>query len=180
MGLIAAGGIGSGMIGSGAIASGHLASGFATVLAGTLSLTTEEVISGVCAVNVSQSGLLRVAMASVSGRMPAIGIVSDNVASGVVANIQRVGTVQFTSGMADFSGWLGKTVWVGRSGQVVQWSGSWNSGGLNTASGGDFIQRLGVAVNSGSVIFTVDQTMIQTQLLGVTALTDVADRQFGV
>ncbi len=143
-------------------------------------LVTEEIISGVRAVCISQSGNLRIAMASVSGRMPAIGVVFDNVLSGINANVYSQGLFQFTSGLADYSGYLGKTVWVGRSGSVVQWSGSFNSGGLNMASGGDFIQRLGFAVNSGAAVLNVSPHMAQTQLLGVIGLDDVADRQFGV
>lgn len=144
------------------------------------SLLTEEIISGVRAVMVSQSGQLRVAMASVSGRMPAIGIVADGVLSGIPANVYTQGMFQLSSGLADYSGCLGKPVWVGRSGHVVSWSGSFNSGGLNVLSGGDFVQRIGVAVTSGGFVVNVMGDVGQTQLLGVTAITDVENRAFGV
>ncbi len=195
----------SGDIGSGAI-TGQAMSGFYCVASGTLgtydaasgftaarsqlvaplfsgtswSLITEEIISGVRAVCISQSGNLRVAMASVSGRMPAIGVVVDNVLSGIRANVYSHGLIQFTSGLSDYSCWLGYAAWVGRSGQVVQWSGAFNSGGLNIASGGDFVQRAGVIINSGAVLIDVCHTMTQNQLLGVVDLIDVANRSFGV
>lgn len=112
---------------------------------------TEEIISGVRAVNISQSGKLRVAMAGVSGRMPAIGIVVDNVASGIQVDVWSVITYQNTSGMADYSGWVGGSVFVGRSGQVVTASGSWNSGGFIYTSG-DVLQAIGNSFNSGGIV----------------------------
>ena len=171
--------VGTYELGSGAVARGTQ---FVTPFhSGTAwSVLTEEIISGVRAVQLSQSGTLRQAMASVSGRMPAIGVVVDNVLSGIVANVYVHGAFQTTSGLADYSGYLGKPVWVGRSGQVVTWSGSFNSGGLLVASGGDFIQRLGIAYGSGAFLANVVIDMGQTQLLGVTAITDVNNRAFGV
>lgn len=143
-------------------------------------LLTGEVVSGCRAVSVSQSGFLQVAMASISGRMPAIGIVIDNVLSGLQANVYSHGDVQLTSGLADYSGYLGKPVWIGRSGQIVTVSGSFNSGGLNLASGGDFIQRAGVIINSGRFLIDICHTMLQNQLVGVVNYLDVANRNFGV
>lgn len=195
----------SGDIGSGAIA-GSLGGGFFNVASGTMgtydagsgtvvrasqyitpfqsgtswSLITEEIISGVRAVCISQSGTLRVAMASVSGRMPAIGVVVDGVLSGIPANVYTQGMFPLTSGLADYSGCLGKPVWVGRSGSVVTWSGSFNSAGFNVGSGGDFVQRLGFAVTSGGFVANVDVTMAQNQLLAVTSFADTLNRQFGV
>lgn len=117
-----------------------------------ISTITEETISGCRAVCLSQSGNLRIAMSSVSGRMPAIGMIIDNVASGIQANVRAFGATQFTSGMADFSGYLGKLIYVGRSGQIVTTSGSFNSGGLLS---GDITQPIGMIVNSGGVYFSV-------------------------
>src|SRR3990167_10633216 len=177
-------------IASGTITTGDFASGaiiraaqYVTPLqVGTSwTLATEEPISGVRAVSVSQSWQLRIAMASLSGRMPAIGIVVDNVASGSNANVYTQGSFQFSSGMVDFSGWLGKTVWVGRSGHLVQWSGSFNSGGLNIASGQDFLQRLGTIINSGSCVANVQPTMQQNQMVSLLAeYLDTLKNQFGV
>ena len=116
-------------------------------------MVTEENISGVRAVAVSQSGNLRVAMAAVSGRMPAIGIVIDNRLSGEAANVYTVGQYQFASGMANFSGYLGKKIWVGRSGNVAVLSGTWSSGGYLS---GDLGQGVGITFNSGNMIMSMD------------------------
>src|SRR5208282_1036996 len=107
----------------------------------------QETISGVVAVALSQSGNLLVAMASVSGRMPAIGVVVDNVASGIQANVYTAGIFSVTSGLADYSGYLGQTIYVGRSGQIVTTSGSFNSGGF---ASGDILQPLANPIASGT------------------------------
>ena len=143
-------------------------------------LISQETISGVKAVYISQSGTLGIAMASISGRMPAVGIVLDNVLSGIPVNVFTQGSFQLSSGMAHYSGWLGKPLFVGRSGQIVPTSGSWNSGGLSLGSGGDFVQRVATAVNSGAFLINVDATVAQTQLIGTTNIIDVANRGFGV
>ena len=104
---------------------------------------TSETISGVRAVSVSQSGYLQIAMASVSGRMPAVGVVIDNVASGSAAAVYKLGTIQYTSGLFTGIGFFGQPVWVGRSGHVAPMSGSFGSGGY---ASGDIGQKLGVVV----------------------------------
>jgi hypothetical protein len=146
---IQSGNIASGVIGGYNIASGYTPIFTAMFFSGTAATEiTEETISGVRAVALSQSGNIRVAMASVSGRMPAIGIVIDNVASGIQANVYTAGNFQFTSGMADYSGYLGLSLFVGRSGQIVTTSGSFNSGGF---ASGDVIQSMGIVNNSGQI-----------------------------
>lgn len=112
-------------------------------------LVTEEIISGVRAVNISQSGYLRIAMAAISGRMPATGIVIDNTLSGGAANVYTVGQYQFPSGMANFSGYVGHAIWVGNSGQIVVMSGSWASGGVFS---GGLAQKIGRTLNSGAIV----------------------------
>lgn len=175
-------------INSGDILRHHLGSGVspghvAIVRSGlsAVPLLTEEAISGVRAVQVSQSGRLRIAMASLSGRMPAVGVVFDNVASGLETTVYAVGPFQLSSGMADYSGWLGRTVFVGRSGQLVQWSGSFNSGGFSVASGADYVQRLGTILNSGAVLLNValhtEQWAVDSSL--EPQLTDSLHRRFG-
>jgi len=138
-GHLANGAVQSGTVGSGQLFTYHLASGatatasqFGLVFASgtTWNQITAESVSGVRAVSLNQSGALQIAMASVSGTMPAIGIVVDNALSGIQANVYMMGTFQFTSGLADYSGWLGQGLLVGRSGHVVTMSGSFNSGGL--------------------------------------------------
>ena len=177
---------GSGDVGSGAI-TGQAGAGYLTVASGTLgtydagsgmvaraanfvtplhsgaswTMITGEIISGVRAVQISQSGFLRIAMASLSGRMPMIGVVVDGVLSGISANVYTMGMFQLTSGMADYSGYVGRTVWVGRSGQIVQWSGSFNSGGFVVTSGTDIFQRIGVAANSGGIVLSVGTNLLQ-------------------
>lgn len=193
-GAIVAGVMGSGSVLSGNIASGqigtnHLGSGTVGRAANFLmplasgaawSMLTGEIISGGMAVKVSHSGFLEIAKASVSGKMPAIGCVFDNVLSGISANVYTAGLFQFASGMADYSGSVGRSVWVGRSGQIVPWSGSWNSGGLVTTSGGDLIQRLGVIANSGGVVLGLSQNVYQNQLLGTIDIIAIENRQFGI
>ena len=181
----------SGDIGSGAI-TGGASSGNYCVASGTLntydhssgtcvraanyvaplhsgtawSVITAENISGVRAVALDQSGHLVVAMASVSGRMPAIGIVSDGVLSGIPANVYTQGFIQHTSGLADYSGYLAKRLWVGRSGQITTLSGSWSSGGF---ASGDLGQPIGTAINSGAVLANVHPVEWSGGPLGVAA-----------
>jgi hypothetical protein len=165
-GNVQSGNIGNAAVTSGNIASGqigtyHFASGtIAPFAAGTLQAVsglgagfiTQEAISGVRAISITQSGHLQIAMASISGRMPAVGVVVDNVASGIQVNVYSFGQFQFTSGMADYSGYVGQQLFVGRSGQIVSVSGSWNSGGLLS---GDVTQPVGMSYNSGAVSFGV-------------------------
>lgn len=171
---IASGGLGSGAIGSGQIgtfqhASGAICSisqGVASIASGLPpTIITEEAISGVRCVNLSQSGNLRIAMAAVSGRMPAIGVVVDNVASGIQANVYTQGNILFTSGLFTGIGFFGDDVWVGRSGHLVPISGSFGSGGY---ASGDFGQKMGVAmaVGSGAVHLNVNSTIWSGNPLG--------------
>ena len=175
-GTIASGQVGWPHVSSGAIIATDTASGVAVrytapVYSGLSapSTITEEIISGVRAVSFSQSGNLRVAMASVSGRMPAVGVVIDNVASGIQANTFTLGIFQLTSGMADYSGYTGQLVYVGRSGQLVTSSGSFNSGGLLS---GDIVQTVGTVMNSGSPVISMESIppLVPTLVYG----TDIA------
>jgi hypothetical protein len=118
------------------------------VLPGTIS---EEAISGVRAINISQSGYARIAMAGVSGRMPAVGILAVNVASGVPlsalsgnALITR-GRVQTASGRIPTSG-FGLYLYVGMSGNLVRDVGF---------TSGMVAQRVGVIAGSGGMIVSV-------------------------
>jgi len=151
----------SGDIASGQLDTFHMASGAAATRATQirpvwtpqgLTAVTNEMISGFRAVAINPSGFITIAMAAVSGRMPAVGVVPENVVSGDPVTVMSVGPLPFTSGLADFSGYLGKRVWVGRSGQVTTISGSWSSAGF---ASGDFGQPLGVVQRSGTVIINV-------------------------
>lgn len=117
----------------------------------------EEPISGLRAVCISPSGNIRIAMAGVSGRMPAIGITPDNVASGISCNVFTAGDVQAVAGLVDFSGYIGLPIYVGRSGQIVTASGAWNSGGFQS---GDILQYIGVPGNSGAFFIDVSAPYI--------------------
>lgn len=154
---IGSGAIVSGLIASGQIGGRHFASGamitqaqwVASVYSGTpWSLVTAENVSGVRAVCVDQSGNIRVAMAAVSGRMPAVGVVIDNALSGIPANIYTDGLIFFTSGLFNGINHFGQPVWVGRSGQLSPISGSFDSGGY---ASGDIGQKLGVAVTQSGI-----------------------------
>ncbi len=160
---MASGSVASGNIASGQIETYALSSGTTVnraiftgpFVSGTSwTMLTEEIVSGTKAVCISQSGHLRVAMASVSGRMPAIGVVVDNVASGIQANVFSHGVFQTTSGMANYSGQLGQALYVGRSGHIVSMSGTFNSGGFLS---GDIYQRIGTAFNSGGVVIQLSE-----------------------
>lgn len=170
--LVASGGFQSGVIGSGTIGTYEHASG--AILASCVDLIpvnsgalenspaviTAEPVSGVRAVQIDTSGHIRIAMAAVSGRMPACGIVTDNVASGIRTNLRVAGFVQFpTAGSgqtADFSGQVGSRLWVGLSGQLLTASGAaWAGGGSGGWLSGAFTQALGVVANSGGAVYNV-------------------------
>jgi hypothetical protein len=163
-GAVMAGQMGSGAVQSGNVGSGQLGapehfssggiidraryvvpfqSGYTRI--GSGGAVTEENISGIRAVCMQVSGYLRVAMAGTSGRMPAVGIVMDNIASGGECTVFTDGVFQATSGLADYSGYLGQTLFVGRSGNIVTSSGSFNSGGLLS---GDIWQPIGTVVRT--------------------------------
>lgn len=146
----AGGSLTSGAVGQDKVASGLMIDDVAVLISGYNPLTsgmTEEAISGVRAVTISQSGNIRIAMASVSGRMPAVGVVIDNVASGIQCNVHQFCLFNPTSGLVEISGYGSQLLYVGRSGQIVTSSGSFNSGGLLS---GDVSQPVGYAVQDVS------------------------------
>ena len=103
------------------------------------------------AVCFNQSGNVIRAMASVSGRMPAVGWTNAGpYSSGSQMQIYVIGVGQTTN--TSFSGNFGQPVYVGRSGQIVVASGSFNSGGF---ASGDIIQQMGVAFASGLFMLNV-------------------------
>ena len=157
---VSSGAIGVNAVGSGAVLSGNIASGhvytphfssgatspFAANVnpfeesVGLLGGLTDERISGCRAVCLDVSGRVLIAMAGLSGRMPAVGVVNQNHEAGERPVIVSVGGVLAASGLNNYSGQIG-TVYVGRSGHLVTASGSWNSGGFVS---GDVIQPVGV------------------------------------
>jgi len=128
---------------------------------------TAEAISGAVAVALNQSGQAIIAMAAVSGRMPAVGITvaGVNTLSGQsIAVVQMGGANQYSTTVANYSGYIGKRVWVGRSGQITTISGTFSSGGF---ASGDFGQSIGIIANSGAIWYNVDSTMFSGGPLGM-------------
>src|SRR5216683_3504444 len=97
-GAVQSGNIASGQVGTYAFGSGATATramGLSPIYSGSfLTVVTEETVSGVRAVHISPSGNVRIAMAAVSGRMPAIGAVFENVLSGIQCNVYIGGAIQ--------------------------------------------------------------------------------------
>lgn len=120
---------------------------------------TEETISGIRAVHLTTSGTLRIAMASVSGRMPSIGIAVDNALSGLELNVYTYGRVPVSASGAYLfgSGQIGSRLWVGRSGNIATVSGSWSSGGW---ASGDLGQLVGIIANSGNFLLNLENQIL--------------------
>ena len=158
----------SGNIASGQIAMSHLASGMPQAITSGLiaqsgnanvntpvySQNTTQMISGVRAVSFNGTGAVQIAMASVSGTMPAVGVVYDNVASGSAAQIYDRGSVTIGSGAMTA---IGQPVWVGRSGQICNMSGTFMSGGF---SSGDVGQMIGTAQGTLSFLVRVGDPIL--------------------
>jgi hypothetical protein len=110
----------------------------------------EEFAAGPKAVAFAGSGLIRMAMAGVSGRMPAVGITLDSPASilsgytageygALVRYWGRVNSFQF-----NFSGYpVGQSIWVGQSGDLV----------LTPPTGSGMPQQIIGMVTDGSGMF---------------------------
>jgi hypothetical protein len=159
-GNIASGGVGFGHIANAAVRSGSVASGqlfdfhfasgakidSAQRLWDNFNFIAGERISGgvepaaVCIGTISGAPTILTAMASVSGRMPAIGVVIANVASGATATVYKHGPLYGTN--ISLSGYQGRALFVDRSGRL-------NASGAPTLSG-DVVQCVGyVLQNSG-------------------------------
>jgi hypothetical protein len=162
---IASGTIGPSDLGSGAVASGNTASGAVITYARdviTDLFTCSETISGVRCVTIDPagSGQIRIAMAAVSGRMPAIGVVFENNLSGSACKVVQAGHVvppsaAMGSGVC-ISGRIGKSLWVGASGQVVVLSGGGPTIGVGATNSGAWGQRLGTSALSGTVLIQMN------------------------
>ncbi len=141
-GSILAGSVVSGSIASGSLSNTLFASGTLIDSARWLQddfYTTAEAISGTRCVGFTQSGYLQVAMAGVSGRMPAIGVCTTNYASGAAALLITQGramSAQFNVSGNFFSGFLNQLCYVGTSGEFVSISGiPFASGNIQQAIG---------------------------------------------
>lgn len=133
---------------SGTITTDKLASGLETIASGVMiQCMTTELISGCKAVNsffASTSGYMNVRIAYPSaglGRLPACGIVIDNVASGTLANVYIKGNI-FPSGQ--LTNTAGTPVYIGLSGQLAQNPNNTISGnqvlGYQTSHSGMFVE----------------------------------------
>lgn len=162
---IASGSVGPNDLGSGAVVSGAIGSGAIITYARNVivdTYTVSEIVSGVRCVQFTPgaSGAIRVAMAAASGRIPAIGIVFENVASGQLAKVVRYGDVQppsseIGSGVCISGRPGGRTLWVGASGQVVVLSGGGPTIGVGATNSGAWGQRMGATSTSGAVLVDV-------------------------
>jgi hypothetical protein len=178
--IIASGALSSGSVVSGNIASGqvgtfHFASGDIITYARNASFDqyeTAEMISGVRCVGINNSGLLQIAMAAVSGRMPATGVMFANALSGTVATVIRFGDVlgpslSIGSGLC-ISGRMGRSLWVGASGSVVTLSGGGPTIGIGATNSGAWGQRIGTSSASGAVLIDI---LPQLQFSGAANIT---------
>lgn len=155
----------SGNIGSGQVSTPHFASGSIIDDSRTsiIQMLAAELISGVKAVSMindpsgsTTTPYARIAMANTSGRMPAIGMVVDDVASGQLATVYTQGAVYNGSG---FSGNLNIgfgsrppiPAYVGASGTLQNNAASFSSG---------MVQAIGWFISS-SGNFTADGVLIQ-------------------
>lgn len=159
-----------GNIASGQIGSFHFALSAAVTYARNLifdQYTTTETISGVRCAMITESGRIQIAMAAVSGRMPATGVVFANALSGALVTVVRWGNVlgpvsAIGSGLC-ISGRMGRSLWVGASGQVVTISGGGPAigvgGGLN-ANSGAYGQFIGRSAASGGVLIDIVPSLL--------------------
>ena len=142
-GNIASGAVSQFAIGSGAVGSGNTASGAIITYARNVVLeqySAAENISGVRCVGflLGGSGAIWVAMAAVSGRWPAIGVAFNNALSGSQCTVVRFGEVvgplnAIGSGLC-ISGRMGRSLWMGASGQLVTVSGGGPTIGVRQAT----------------------------------------------
>lgn len=125
---------GGGSTSSGSIMSGSFASGTTIDSARWLQddfFTAAELISGAKCVAFNQSGQIQIAMASVSGRAPCIGVATQNILSGtqgIVILYGRAYSTQWGLSGNFFSGFSNQPAYLGLSGEVVSISGIPQSG----------------------------------------------------
>lgn len=119
-GDVAPNAISSGNIASGTIGAVHLASGFSVNVAQYLidnTWLTAEPISGGRCVAFNTSGEIIQAKADDDTRLPAVGVADGNYASGTFISFVHKG--RMTSPFFDFSGYMGKRLFVGISGELT-------------------------------------------------------------
>lgn len=168
---VASGTFGPNDLGSGSVLSGHIASGQLGRYhfnSGTVIdfLACEQDISGVIAVAWGSGACFVVPAERKSGlRVPAIGVVAGNFASGAIVPVVRQGIVHATASGAIASGFLGGHLYLGSGGLIINQSGymEGSSSGHGAAptdalSGysGALVQSLGISVSGGIDIHLKD------------------------
>ena len=119
------------------------------------------------------SGELRIAMAAVSGRFPAIGVAFENQLSGIAINIIRFGEVlgpsaQIGSGLCISGRPGGKSLWMGASGQLVTLSGGGPTIGVGATNSGAWGQKMGSTTTSGAVLIDPDNKVLFSGAANIT------------
>lgn len=102
-----------------------------------------------CAIQMVSGSIVRLAQASISGRMPAVGVAPSGLTSGqgIIVYQRGVCTGSLASGAR-----LGEKVYVGRLGTIDVLSGGTLSGGFLS---GDVIQPIGTVMSSGKYLYDV-------------------------
>jgi len=124
------------------------------------------------------SGALQIAMCApaTSGRMPAVGIVTDNIASGQLATLISQDYLSNTA--FNFSGYITSSIYVGASGDLVNDSPNVIYSGSAIVSGGCTVQKIGEAVtSSGLILFEQPQASPITLVVDPTGNGDYRDIQ---
>ena len=143
---LAAGAVQSGNIGSGQVGPAHLASGQYRFFL----LPTVEAVSGLKAVCIASGNFIALAMAGSGLRLPTVGVIMSNYASGALAQVITAGVLPVTSGMDQYySGQDGRLVYAGSGGGVQA------IGGMVS---GQAWQRLGTGY-SGSMLVEISTTL---------------------
>lgn len=147
--------VNSGNISSGVIGEHHLRSGFvftatqAQVLIDNTWLTAEPISGGRC-VSFNASGQLIQAKADDDLRLPSVGVVDTNYASGIAATFFHKGRLSTT--FFNFSGYLGRRLFVGISGELT---------GVPPSVPGQRVQKMGVASTSSGIFLAPDTDIIK-------------------
>lgn len=151
--------------------------------ASTDPIITAELISGIRCVRVNSSGQIQIAMAAVSGRMPATGVLFSNIQSGQqlentlsgaigIGPVIRYGLVKgFSSEIGSgvcISGRMGRSLWVGASGQIVTISGGGPTIGVGATNSGAWGQFIGISAASGAVLIDIVPSLLFSGAAAIT------------
>lgn len=152
-GDIAPNAVNSGNITSGTIGEIHFRSGFSVTTAQLLidnTWLTAEPISGGRCVAFNTSGELVQAKADDDTRLPSVGVLDGNYASGVAATFYHKG--RLSTAFFDFSGFIGKRLFVGVSGELTPTPPQVN---------GQRVQKMAVASTQSGIFLAPDLDIIK-------------------